>query len=285
VRLFAVLTERFAVVAGHDDQRVAGQATPFQRQDQAAQLRVGVGDLPVIAGASAVADEVSRRRVRGVRVVQVRPEKERPGAAVQPPDRGIDDLRRRPLGLEQFRSRRIPPDGVVVDVEAVRQTEAPIQHVGPDERASGITGVLQSPRQRRNLTVEDDAVLTNPMDGRNGPREQRCVGRQRERHRRADVLERYPSRSKPVDGWRQPASDPVGPQRVDGDEEDVQVSCRRDGRRLAQPDVQPGGRRGEDEKKGDEATLHRPIMSHGPGFYREVTLTLSKVAVASRVLS
>ena len=55
---------------------------------------------------------------------------------------------------------------IVVDVEALVQTEPAIQHVGADERGRAIPGVLEDPCERRGAGLEDDAVVVDAVHRR-----------------------------------------------------------------------------------------------------------------------
>ena len=98
VRQLAVLAERFAVIAGDDDDRVAA----IDRREQARHLRVDVRDLAVVRLRIR-----RRRRVRRVRIVEMHPGEERARVVLpQPRQRAVDDLARRGARLRRFRCCR-----------------------------------------------------------------------------------------------------------------------------------------------------------------------------------
>ncbi len=75
VRLLAVIAERFAVVAGHDDERRAIRCPHIVEQRR--YRRVGRRDFAVIRPAGIPRVERSRRAIRRVRVEQVHPHEPR----------------------------------------------------------------------------------------------------------------------------------------------------------------------------------------------------------------
>ena len=79
VGALAMLAEPLAVVGGDDHQGAVEDAGLSQAGEEPAQLRVHVGDLPVVGARSEAVGERSRRLVGRVRVEQVGPEEERGG--------------------------------------------------------------------------------------------------------------------------------------------------------------------------------------------------------------
>ena len=71
---FAMIAQRFSVIAEHDDRSVVIKLVLFQPGDQASQFMVGVGDFAVIGMRAILCAKRLRRIVRTVRIVQMQPE-------------------------------------------------------------------------------------------------------------------------------------------------------------------------------------------------------------------
>jgi hypothetical protein len=202
VRPLAVIAESLAMVAGHHDDRPALERDRVQPLQHSGHLRIGVGDLGVVAG-SRVDGDARRRIVGRVGIVEVEPDEEwslvlgawslvrprslvRPSSLVpylQPRGRAIDDDRRWPFGLEAFGGVRIAWDLIVVGVESAREAEAAIEHERADERGGAVAGRFEQRGDgwmgRVGLidAVFADAVLRWKQAGQD-----RRVRRQRQRH-------------------------------------------------------------------------------------------------------
>ena len=221
VRELAVIAEPFAVIAGHRHHGVLDLAGGAQPGQHARDLRVGEGDLAVVGVAAGFFQELLRRIVGRVRIVEMNPGKERLAAAVpEPLQRGIDDDVASAFGFEPRGAGGIARHPIVVGVEADRQAEPAIEDVGADKRAGAIARVVKGARERRP-SGERDAVQADAVFSRQRAGHDRGVGRKRQRHRAARVAEAHAARRQPVDRRRQAAPDPVRAQGVDGDEEDV----------------------------------------------------------------
>ena len=75
VSVFTVVAEAFAVVAGQDDRRSAGQTARVEKVEQAQKLRVDVGDLAQVRPIRVLLRERRRRCIGRVRVIEVDPKK------------------------------------------------------------------------------------------------------------------------------------------------------------------------------------------------------------------
>ena len=78
VRALSVFAEALAVVAEDHDERGAAGTRFGDGAKQAADFRVRVGDLPIVGNTSGARQGVGGRRVRRVRIVEMRPQEERP---------------------------------------------------------------------------------------------------------------------------------------------------------------------------------------------------------------
>ena len=145
----------------------------------------------------------------------------------QPDQRRIDDIPAAPFRLELLGARGIPPDRIVVGLESLVKAEASVEDVGADERGRPVAGVAECRRQRAALAVEDDAVLADAMRRRRQARHDRDVRWQRQRRRRANIGIRGAARREPVDVRGQTATDAIGAQRVDRDQDDVELTGSR----------------------------------------------------------
>ena len=82
---------------------------------------------------------------------------------------------------------------VVVALEAARETEAPVQHVGGDERRRRVARGLQQGGQRGRVRREDvAAVVVHAVMRRLEPAEDRRVRRQGQGHGGERFLEHDP---------------------------------------------------------------------------------------------
>ncbi len=78
VFFFAVLAQRFSVIAEHDDRGAVIKPVLLEPGDQASQFVVGVGDFAVIGMRAVLRTKRLRRIVRTVRIIQMQPEEKRP---------------------------------------------------------------------------------------------------------------------------------------------------------------------------------------------------------------
>ena len=172
--------------------------------------------------------EIERAQVVGlVRVEEVHPEEERlPGllSLLEPRQRAVRGARRRPLADHEHLRLVLRPEVVVVDLEALIEAVAAREHGGRDEGARAPARRVQALRERRRLGAERVvAVVAHAVCRWIEPGHDRGVRRQRDRGRRRGVGAADPLARQPVDRRRMGqavavAAEPVGPQRVDGDQ-------------------------------------------------------------------
>ena len=232
----AVVAEALAVVAGHHDQR--RPAALWQAVQEVAGRPVGRGHLGVVGRVRIPLGEGLGRGVGRVRVVEVHPEQERAvrvRTRLQPAGRVARHLGAGPLEIGQRDRRAAGREAVVVLVEALREAVAPRQDHARHEGARDVAAVVQPLGQRHRLRAEDVApVVARAVLRGELPRHDRHVGRERERDLGGRVREPDARGGQPVQVRRQARErrtvHPVGPERVDRDQDDVR---RR-----------PGGRRG-----------------------------------------
>jgi hypothetical protein len=249
-----VIAEPLAVIARHRDDRGRLGAGGMQPDEQPRDLRIDERDLAVVGVAIRLLEERLRRIVGRVRIVEVDPRKERLRRRLggrQPRKRGLGDDVAAPLGLEAGVARRIAGHAIVVRIEAARQAEPAIQHIGADEGARAVAGVVEGARERRphlhHVAVQAHAVRRRQRAGEN-----RRMRRQRERRGAARLCKADPTRRKRIDRRRQAAPHAIGAKRVDRDEEDVGLARGR-GRRAA-------ARRQQQAQATDAETMHTPSV-------------------------
>ena len=144
---------------------------------------------------------------------------------------------------------------VVVAIESAPEPAAPFQHDGGNERSGPKAGALQDLRQqRRRWEIRRREVVADAKLPRQQPRQDRRVGRTRQRHMGHRVRRIRPCARDAIDSGRQTAAavnaDAIGSQRVDGDKDEVprgdrlwrfRTGARGAGGRADQDDVQCGG--------------------------------------------
>ena len=190
VRPLAVLAEALAVIAHHDDDRVAREIMIVEIREQTADLRVDERDLADVRPAGVARLERLRRRVRRVRVVEMDPAEEaRCAGAIEPGERLVGDLVARPVdAAERQRLVLAQIEVVEIGVEALVQPPPRIEHVGADEGARREPAALEHPGERRLARVEEEAaVVPDTVFGWKLAREERRVGGQRPRGGKACV--------------------------------------------------------------------------------------------------
>ena len=226
VRHLAVLSQRLAVVGEHGDHRIGlatGRAKPVE---EAPELRVGEGDLAVVEPAGELRPVGLGGIVGCVGVVEMDPDEERPPARVgEPPERVVDDLVGRPLGARSGDGAL--PEVLGEGVEALPEAEGGGHRVGPDEGRRAVALRLQPGGERLVARVEGkDDVVAHAVHGRIEAGQDRRVRRPGHGYRGLGLLEPRAPRGEGVEGPRARLAravdaDVVGPQGVDGDEEEV----------------------------------------------------------------
>ena len=258
VRDFSVLAERLPVIGKDGHHRVLLVARGAQPVEHAAELRIGVGDLAVVRPAGEGGPVRLGRVVRGMRVVEVHPDEERPvrGRRGQPPEGGVHDVAR---GTLRPRAR----DGAVLEVlaervEALPEPEGGGHGVGAHEGRRAVTPPLQHRGQRLMLRVErEDDVVADAVDGRVEAGEDRRVGGAGQRDRALSVREAGAAGGQPVQARRAGRgvavrAHVVRAKGVDGDEEEV--GARRAMRRPPPESQAEGG----EERYCDRDPSHAP---------------------------
>ncbi len=170
---------------------------------------------------------------------------------VEPGQRLVDDLVTPPADVGQ-RHRRVLRKVEVVEVAIEALVESPfrVEDVGSDECAGRPAAPLEQRGEGEARGVEDEAaVVAHAVRRRNGTREDRRVGRQRQRHRGHRLVEAYAPGCQRVEIGRHPlglavAAELVGPRRVERENEDVQILGPHAPRQRAEPDAARGDDRG-----------------------------------------
>ena len=177
--------------------------------------------------------EISRRLVRRVRIEHVHPGEEAIRGLADPVDRTRDDL-----VTSAFRHREADVslelgDLIVVHVEPRREPEALRQRKPADERARGKARRLKARGERgRAILDAKAAVVAHAMLVRQPAGEDGGVRRKRHDGVRVREREARPARGEPVEVRRLRAptvrTERIGPERVDGHEQDVLIGVRLD---------------------------------------------------------
>lgn len=238
----AMLAQAFAVVGGHGHHGLVREALALQLFQQAAHLRVHLRDLAVVGTAGMARRPGRRRHVGSVGVVEMDPEEERPGVVLQaePGERPVHHVAPRPLRLQGDAGVGIAGDLVVIHLEALVEPEAAVEHEGADEGARAVPLLGKHGRQGALVRrVGAEAVVAQPMVGRQQAGEDAGVGRQGQRHlgRRAGEADALGRQAVQPGGYGVAvsiAAQVVGPYRVQGHQDEVGVP------RLAPPATTPG---------------------------------------------
>ncbi len=227
VGLLAVLAEALPVIGRHRDEQVARAAGLLQGLEQPAELRVAEGDLSLVRMQRGLTP--GRRRLVGhVRIEEVQPDEEAlPGSEPgEPGQRVVDHLVGGALDVQV--SHRLPGRlWGVIDLEALVEAEARVQHEAPHE-GRGAPAPLgehlrDQPRLRRQC---EHGVVVHSVGSRIDTGEDRSVRGERDGCRGDRPLEENPLPGEPVEGGRPRSvaavgTDAVGPRRVEGDEQDA----------------------------------------------------------------
>ena len=108
-----------------------------------------------------------------------------------------------------------------VGVEPLGDAEASVEHEGGDETGRGIAGGAQHLGKREGVVLQaEGAVVAHPVAQRQLAGEDRCVCRQRRRHRGCHLLEAHPFARQAVEVGRLDVlvsigSEVVGAQRIE----------------------------------------------------------------------
>ena len=244
----AVIHQALAVVGEQNDHRVPVEAQFLEPPNQLADHRVGGGDLAVV-GIAVAFGERRRRRVGGVRLVEVEEQEERRSRDLAKPARGRGQgLPSWPLQLAEP-TAGLEPDAVVVNIEPTPDSGLAAQYVGRNEAAGRVPVPAERFRQRRRRRVQAVAgVVPQAVLGRQQAGEQAGVRRQGHVDVCVGALEQHTLACEAVDGG---CFDPVvavgrQPVRAQGvDRDEHHVRAHRGGpRRLF-----GGRRRGAGQKR------------------------------------
>ena len=215
MRLLAVPAAALAVVGRGDDQRLRERPVALQAGEQRPDGGVHGRDLAQVRVAARLLQELARRIVGEVRVVEVQPQEEGlVPARVEPGERARDDLLRRTAGAQVLldvgrRGRR------VVVLEALVEPELGREHDGGDEGGAGVALLARALRQRLRRGRETRlAVAAQRVAQRIEAGEQRGVRRQGQRRHGARVLEHDALARQTVEVRRQPLRAAVAAERL-----------------------------------------------------------------------
>ncbi len=242
----AVLAEALAVVGGDDQQRAFEQRRAAQPVDQAAHHGVGVLDLAQVRLAGVARGVGFGRLVGRMRIVEMHPGEEFLRAhAGEPGQRFVhhgvaaflDAARRFDLLATEV-------EAVGIDVEALVEAPARVEHPGSDEGPRRVARLVQTFGQRRLRGVEEEAtVVVHAVPRWVAAGEDRGMRREGQGHRGRGLFEQHAFARQRVQVRRghaiEPiAAQPIGAQRVERHDDHVDVARRR--RALCQ--ASPRGR-------------------------------------------
>jgi hypothetical protein len=229
---FPMLAQGFSVVSCQYDQRIFVEPLILDIIEQLAQRKINIGHLAVIGSVSILRFERLWRLITLMRVETMDPE-EPPAVLDFEPSQGIpDDGLGFSFDVGKF-LRRARSVIVVVDVESLGESEPGIKGEGSDKSSGGVAVALQMLRQSQKSGADNKIVVI--MDSViNGHRSEKDIGMGGESCR--CVGERSgkesPSLSQAVDIGRldqciPKTTEPVRPQSIDGDEENVELALGR----------------------------------------------------------
>ena len=238
VRRLSVLAQRLTVVRGQDDQRPGARPVREEGLQEAPERSVGRRHLALVG----LAPELRRQRLGGlvgeVGLVEVDPaEPRRVPGRVDEAAREADRLDPGALLLEEHGPRRGVHEAVLVDVEALPETEPRIEGKGAHEGPGAVpVGPQQGGEGRGPFRKAEAGVVPDTVVRREASREDVRVGGQGGHVVGVRAVEADPLRREPVHPGCGRAgaavrAEGVGPQRVHGDEEDARPAWRRCGAR------------------------------------------------------
>ena len=251
VRVLPVLPEALPVVGEEHEDRAVPDARALEPRDEAPHHLVGVGHLAEVPLAPVAREERLRRLVGRVGVVEVDPGEELLRLhALQPLEREVHHLVALLLDGAEVHDlvlREVEAVGVVV--EALVEAPPRVEHPGADEGAGRVAARLHPLGERRRLLLDEEAaVVADAVLRGDEPGEDRRVRGKRQRHRGRGLLEedalggdRVDVRG--VDAPEAVAAQSVGAQRVERDDDDVEVGGSGPARREPAAGVRVGLRR------------------------------------------
>ena len=226
-----VLPQAFAVVGRQDDEEIVAEPVPVDVVGEPGDLAVREGDLAEVGILAVLALKRLRRRVGGVRIVEVDPGEELAVLLLLEPAQGlVDDLVGGPLDLAErdpFEAAQV--ELVEVGVEALVEAPLGVEDVGGDEGRRVVAPGLERLGHGLELRGDDEAaVVADAVEGRQRPGQDGRVRGQGQGRLADAVLEPDAPGGEGVDGRRPDrgiavTADLVGPERVHGDEDDVEI--------------------------------------------------------------
>src|SRR5581483_1702536 len=229
VLVFSMIAQRLAVVTEKNYQATIVKLMLFQPGKESTQFVIGISNLPVVGMIAILRSVRLWGIVWAMRVVQMQPEKKWPAWCLLHP---ADCVRNtvRCLAVHQadiFLLESFRLEGVIIKVEAPRQSPTARQHERADHSASCISMLFECLRdgaklRRQRLSREIlYAILKRIRAGQDSR-----VGRPGQRHLRECPFENHPFAAQGIQNRRlhllcAVAPDMVSPKRVHGDEDDI----------------------------------------------------------------
>jgi len=232
--VLAVLRKPLAMVRQHRDERLVGSGVLRNGREQSPQLLVGVGYLSVVEPVAVCFAEGRGRVVGRMRIEDVHPEEEPPaGARCQPRGRAIHYLARPPFGIFALQlAAAFLRHFIVVNRESAVESKLAFQHRRPDKRRRIPSLLVQDRSQSGMRSVQDEtARVADLVPRRVEPGEDAGMRRRRKWGGGDGVLKQHAFASEAVESGRLDfriavAAQAVGPQGVDGEQDEIQTPRR-----------------------------------------------------------
>ena len=180
MRVFMMLSQTFAVVTNHDDDRTAVFARPFQIRDEVRQRRIRICDFAIVQMIFVYLRIRQRWFVRIMGIVEVNPHEMRTCRVLaQPRFRVSYDDHTAALDASPARLRRRMFGKVIVKIESSIESRSQVLAVEdhrPDKRCGAITWGFEQLRYRWMCCGQWHSEIRHPMRARDKSGENTCVG-------------------------------------------------------------------------------------------------------------
>ncbi len=230
VRLFAMLSQAFAVVAAEHDHRVLINPFLFQKPEKPPDLLICESDLAIVGLRQIFATVRLGRMIRKVWIVEMHPKKKLLLRILrQPVQRHIGHNIARALHLIEIGFvQAAKVEVVVIKIKSLIQSKARVQHCRADYRSRLVSGLFENRSQRGLKRAELVAAeVMHAAQHGIGSRQHRAVRGQRYGNNREGALEAHSIRSQAVDVGSLDllvsiAAKMIGAQRINRDQDHIQ---------------------------------------------------------------
>ena len=227
VSRLSMLSERFTVVSGENDDRVIQCMVLFQIIEHFSKSKIDVGDFSVIRFISILGFERFRWIVALVGIETVDPEK--PGIpllAVQPFQGSLDDDLRFSFNESEYLGD-ISSVVVIIDIESLSQAEPRIQRESADKSSGRVSIAFEMFSQSQKLVTDDEIrVVMDAVIKRCRTEKYVCMRRQSRRSVGKSSGEDNSFSCQAVysgclEVLRAVTAQPIRTKRIDGDEQNI----------------------------------------------------------------